>query len=627
MASQMRFHWRLMLISMAVIALAMAAVHLYLTRTIRDILLAQRRETLTQEVRMAVAQFAGQWEEAAASGTVNEIVNRIGRRLHVRATVIDGDGKVLWDSEVRVVDLARLANQADRPEVRSAWEGSVGRHLRSVESTEREMQFVAKTIPGLRDGRVVMRLGAPLNHVEQLEDRVSRAMWAASALGLALALLLSYNVSQYISRPIEKLTRVARSVAAGNFDEEVPSVASSREFRDLARALDSTRQQVRDRIADIVGEKSRLETILSDITVGILVTGRDGRVLLTNHTFEQFFGVMPPTEGRPPVEMIRDVQVQEAIEHTLRTGEARTQAMTTSGLPERHFDVHVGPIRRKGAGMGVVAVFYDTTELHRLERARKDFVANVSHEIRTPLTAIKGCADTLAEGALEDRETAERFVQTILAHSDRLQLLLEDLLDLSRLQSDRLAIEKEDFSIRRVVDRAYDSIRQQADDKGIGVAVTVQDELTVRGDPKLIEQAVVNLLDNAVKYTPQGGQVRVAARRLGTDEVFAGEDAENTPRFVLAGDAGYADEDSRQVGAGESVALEVVDTGIGIASDALPRVFERFYRVDKGRSRSLGGTGLGLSIVRHIIEAHGERVYAKSVLGAGATFGFTLPIV
>ena len=215
------------------------------------------------------------------------------------------------------------------------------------------------------------------------------------------------------------------------------------------------------------GEKSRLETILADITVGILVTGRDGRVLLTNHTFERFFGVMPPTEGRPPVEMIRDVQVQEAIEHTLRTGEARTQTMTTSGLPERHFDVHVGPTRREGAGMGVAAVFYDTTESHRLERARKDFVANVSHEIRTPLTAIKGCADTLAGGALEDRATADRFVQTILAHSDRLQLLLEDLLDLSRLQSDRLAIEMEDFAIRRVVDRAYDSIRQQAEVKAL----------------------------------------------------------------------------------------------------------------------------------------------------------------
>ncbi len=622
----MRLHWRLMLICLAVVAMAMAAVHMYLTRTIRDILLAQRRDALTKEVRTAADYLAGQWEEAATSGTVNEIVNRIGRRLDARATVIDGAGKVLWDSEVRVEDLSRLANQADRPEVRSAWEGSVGRHMRSGETPEQDMLYVAKTVQGPEGGRVVLRLAAPLTHVGQLQDRVNRTMWTASALGLALALLLSYNVSQYVSRPIEKLTQVARSVAAGNFDDEVPAVAFSREIKDLARTLDSARQNIRDRFADMVAEKSRLETILSDITVGILVTGRDGRVLLTNHTFERFFGVMPPTEGRPPVEMIRDVQVQEAIEHTLKTGDARTQIMTTSGLPERHFDVHVGPIRREGGGTGVVAVFYDMTELHRLERARTDFVANVSHEIRTPLTAIKGCADTLAEGALEDRATAERFVQTILAHSDRLQLLLEDLLDLSRLQSDRLAIEMEDFAIRTVVDRAYDSIRQQAEGKGIAVAITVQDELTVRGSTKLIEQAVVNLLDNAVKYTPQGGQVWVAARRLGTDAVFAGADAENEPRFILETGAGHPAGDSRPVAAVERVALEVVDSGIGIPSDSLPRVFERFYRVDKGRSRSLGGTGLGLSIVRHIIEAHGERVYAKSVLGAGATFGFTLPI-
>lgn len=458
-------------------------------------------------------------------------------------------------------------------------------------------------------------------------NRTVHEILLAALLGLALALLLTCIVSRSLSRPLRKLTGVARSIGAGDFDERVPSDASPLEIRDLARALDSTRQQVRDRVAAILGEKSQIETILADISVGILVTGSDGRVLLTNRAFERLFGVTSPTQGRPPVEMIRDVQVQEAIERTLRTGEDLTRTMTTSGVPERHFDVRVGPVRRDGAGMGVVAVFYDTTELHRLERARKDFVANVSHEIRTPLTAIKGCADTLAEGALDDRATADRFVRTILTHSDRLQLLLEDLLDLSRLESDSLTIEMRDFPIRGVVDQAYDAVRQQAAGKGIAVMVEVQDGLSVHGDPKLIEHAVANLLDNAVKYTPEGGQVRVVSRRLASDEDPGGADVENTPLVVLDPDSGHPTGVSSLLVEGERVALEVVDNGIGIPSDSLPRVFERFYRAEKGRSRSLGGTGLGLSIVRHIIESHGERVYARSVLGDGSTFGFTLPIV
>ena len=463
-----------------------------------------------------------------------------------------------------------------------------------------------------------------VEHAGRLQERVNPAVLLAAALGLTMALVLAAIFSRSVLQPIRKLTEFSRAMAGGDYAREPPFIPSPPEITDLATSLASARRQVQERTADILGEKSRLEAILADITVGILVTGHDGRVLLTNHTFDRLFGVTSPSEGRPQVEMIRDVRVQEAIEHTLKTGETLTRTMTASGLPERHFDVHVAPIRRENVGMGVAAVFHDTTELHRLERARKDFVANVSHEIRTPLTAIKGCADTLAEGALEDRGTADRFVQTIRTHSDRLQVLLDDLLDLSRLQSDTPPIEIEDFAIRRVVDRAYDSIRSQAEANDIVVEISIQDEPVVHGDPNLIEQAVVNLLDNAVKYTTRGGQVRVAGRRLMSEEIFAGTDAANAPNVVLAAHPGNTDEASVPGATGERFALEVTDTGIGIASDSLPRVFERFYRVDAGRSRRQGGTGLGLSIVRHIVEAHGERVYATSVLGAGSTFGFTL---
>ena len=365
---------------------------------------------------------------------------------------------------------------------------------------------------------------------------------------------------------------------------------------------------------------------MGSITEGILVVDITGHVLMSNRAFERLFGLTGPTQGRLPVELVRNVEVQTAIEAVLSGSGARTQTMTTSGVPVRHFDVHVAPFLQDGEAIGVVAVFYDITELYQLERVRKDFVANASHEIRTPLTAIKGCADTLADGALNDAAAAERFVHTIVVHSKRLQLLLEDLLDLSRLESGKLVLDLEPVSIHQIVTRAAESVNQIADEKDISIDYEISTDLRVRCDAKHIEQAVVNLMDNAVKYTPEGGSVRVSVQDLEgeMDEVHQGT--------VLAPpDAGDSINDQPvHIGGTKRrdlprVAVEISDTGLGIPSESLPRVFERFYRVDKSRSRQMGGTGLGLSIVRHIVGSHGERVYARSELAVGSTFGFTLP--
>ncbi len=618
----MRLHWKLMLTYTSVIVLVVASVHLYLDRAMRAFLVGQLGDTLTREVRLAGAYLRRDLSDRPPPETLDGLADLLGQRLGVRATVTDGTGRVLGDSEVRLEDLAGLENHADRPEVREAWSGRMGRSLRYSATLKQEMLYVAEVVPGVGDGRVVMRLAMPVRDVGQIQKRIHDAIWAASVLALALALALAYGGSRFVSRPIVDMTQVARAVASGDFtgETQAPGV-SVRELRDLAGALDGMRRQIQERIGQITVEKSRLEAVLDSIAEGMLVTDRDGHVQMINRAFERLFGTTGPAEGRMPVELVRSGEVQEAIERTLATGRATTQGMTLPGVPEWHLDVHVAPILQEDACIGSVTVFYDITELLRLERVRKDFVANVSHELRTPLTAIKGCAETLVERALADRAVAERFVQTILSHSDRLQHLLDDLLDLSRLESGKLELAPEVCPIRRVVQTGVGSVVQSAEEKEIAINLDVPEEVEVRCDPKLIEQTLINLLDNAVKYTPNGGSVWVVVRSfVGTD---SGSELSIPSVSPEAGERPAPDGE----GAEARIVLEVTDTGIGISSDALPRVFERFYRVDKGRSRAMGGTGLGLSIVRHIVEAHGERVYARSELGKGSTFGFTLPVV
>lgn len=344
------------------------------------------------------------------------------------------------------------------------------------------------------------------------------------------------------------------------------------------------------RIAELGADKSRLEVIIESITEGILVTGRDGRILLVNRALGRLLNLQANAQGRPAAEFVRQAAVQQAIDVCMQ--QSRGGALEVElggGGTARHLDVHVAPIIEDAECIGVVAVFYDITRLRQLERMRRDFVANVSHELRTPLTAIKGYAETLADGALDDRAAAGRFVGIISLHADRLNLLLDDLLDLSRLESDQFKIEKRTCDLRRLVDSCSAAVSSAAEQKNIELNCQIDDGIAVRCDPQHIEQALINLLDNAVKYTPEGGRVQVAMR-----------DVEGV------------------------IWLDVSDSGIGIPSADLGRIFERFYRVDKGRSRALGGTGLGLAIVRHVVEAHGEKVRVTSQLGEGATFSMSL---
>ena len=549
-------------------------------------------------------------------GGLTSVINEMGSHLGVHATLINGKGRVLADSEVDPSDLITLENHADHPEIIAALRQGRGSSLRYSNTLGTEMLYVATAVPEISDGNFVLRLALPLRDIEHIEQLISRALWMTSILGLGLILLLAYATSRYISRPILDAIWFVRNIASGRLKHRTLRVGSTRELRDLGTALDDMRRQVQIHIGQITLEKSRLEAVLTSITEAILVTDQNGRILMSNRTFENLFGVSDASEGRMPIELVRHRDVQDAIEQTLKTGQVMFLDLIRSDGRERHFDVQVAPILQDDHTTGSVTIFYDITELRRLERIRKDFVANVSHELRTPLTTIKGCASTLADGALNDREASRRFVQMINTHADRLHNLVEDILDLSRIESGALPLETGVYPVNEVVNSVVGQIRPLAKEKTLDIEIDIKENVQVQCDRKLIEQALLNLLDNAVKYTPEGGKIRIQTR-----DFKRAENVDENRRNGLKEVGNAAKIRTRRI------ALEVKDTGIGVPLSDMDRIFERFYRVDKGRARAMGGTGLGLSIVRHIMDAHGERVYVESEQGKGSTFGLTLPKV
>ncbi len=434
------------------------------------------------------------------------------------------------------------------------------------------------------------------------------AALAGGGGGLAMGVVLA--------RPLRGVVGAVRTMGDGGPGAWTTPRLPPTELLELQRALGELHARQGRDTSELRGEIERLEVILDSITEGILVTDGDGRVLMANRALRDLYGLTRPLLGRRMVEAVRNAEVSDAVEGAL-AGRGPTSCEITAGTgTPRYLDVHTAPIPGAEGVTGTVTVFYEVTHTRRLERMREDFVANVSHELRTPLTAIKGCAETLADGALRDPDAARRFVDVIANHADRLTTLLNDLLDLARLESEQTALEPTETRVARLVETARDAVSRVAADKGIRLEAAVPDELAVRCDRRLIEQALINLVDNAVKYTAEGGTVRVSARGLPRRQAKADLDGRGWSSPTVSRTDGEESLDA--------VVVEVADTGIGIPSDEVGRVFERFYRVDKGRSRVLGGTGLGLSIVRHAVELHGERVFVDTELGRGSTFGFTL---
>lgn len=408
---------------------------------------------------------------------------------------------------------------------------------------------------------------------------------AASASALVLAAFLSKN----LLRPIRQISGVVRALAQGRFEARA-SVEFRDEPGDLAQTLNRMASGLQEKVFGLTEDRARLGAILSSMIEGVLVLDREGNILLLNRAIEQ---MLPSAEGiaagRPLIETWRHHQLNLLVEKVLKSGVGQAAEISILMPEERVFFVQAS-VAREG-NIAVVLVFHDVTHLKQLERIRKDFVANVSHELKTPLTSIKGYLEALLEGAKDDPERCVEFLGIIRKHTDNLNAILSDLLQLSTIESGLYRWRRESISVSDLVEKAVQVVQPAAEKKRQALSVVLgEPPISLTGDADKLGEVLVNLLDNAVKYTPEEGKITVEAQQ---SDVM--------------------------------VRICVSDTGVGIPPKDIPRIFERFYRVDRARSRELGGTGLGLSIVKHIVEAHGGKVSAQSEVGKGSQFILTFP--
>jgi two-component system phosphate regulon sensor histidine kinase PhoR len=417
-------------------------------------------------------------------------------------------------------------------------------------------------------------------------------IWS-SLLGLLLVSFFAYLMFKHIAYPIQRMTEVVRGLTA---DHQIRAIYPYDELGDLARIIDEMASQLRKKIAEVSEDKEYLQTILKGMMEGVLVVDEKKRIKMMNKALHALLPVSSDVVDKTPLEIIRNAALESAIDRVLQGRKSEAFEMEVPAAGGKALEVNVvaissGSKDSDGTVLGVIAVFHDITRLKKLEKIRQDFVANVSHELRTPLTTIKGYAETLLEGALKE-DVASQFVQVIKRHTDRLTKIVEDLLTLSKIESREFQLKKEKISITEFIDDVLDFVKEAAQRKRITLSKgEISPFLDVIADRHSLEEVFVNLLDNAIKYTPEKGDVTISA-------------VENT--------------------LGE-IQFSVKDNGIGIPREDIPRIFERFYRVDKGRSQEMGGTGLGLSIVKHLIQAHGGRVWVESQPGKGSVFYFTLP--
>lgn len=585
-----RLIWQLYPSFLLIIVISVVGVAWYGSQSLHKFHLNQVAEGLKSRAHLIEKQISTDLTNRNFE-QIDNFCKQIGAASSTRITVILPNGEVIADSDEIP---SRMENHADRPEFQDALKRGSGNSLRFSETLGKRMMYLA--IPIKQDGKVlaVARTSVPIIAIDEALKSIYKKLFWSGVIIAVCAAVISLAISKRISRPVERMTEVAKRFASGQLACRVP-IPNVSELAELAQTLNEMARQLHDRINTITKQRNESEAILSSMVEGVLAVDSDKHVVSINKAAANFLNLDPKqVQGRSVEEVIRNLDFQNFVINTLKSEKPIETDISLSIDGGNLFGLHGTCLTDdKGNRSGAVIVLNDMTRIRRLEDVRRDFVANVSHELKTPVTSIKGFVETLLDGAINEPEQSKRFLEIIANHADRLNAIIEDLLSLSRLEEDseKRRLSFEEIPLKPTLASAVELSKVKAEEGQITIELMCDGDISTKINSALLEQAVFNLIDNAIKYSEKGSSIRVSCQK---------ED--------------------------DKILITVQDNGCGIEKKHLSRIFERFYVVDKGRSRKLGGTGLGLSIVKHIAQVHGGYVEVESTIGKGSTFEIHLPL-
>jgi two-component system phosphate regulon sensor histidine kinase PhoR len=580
--------WRIAVPYVVLILVATLGLTVYVSGQVEQVRLSDLEAQLLAEARLLADRVVPLLDDGGDPEILDALARHWSSLQDARVTIIGADGTVLGESHE---DRTQMDNHLSRPEVQEALTAGQGTSRRYSATVRYEMMYTAVPVKAMGSENVlgIMRVALPLRDIEANVGRLRQEIMAAGLFTAVVAGLLALLIAARTTRPVHQLTRVAQRLAGGDLGARL--LPSGRdEIGQLTRAFNDMADRLREQMTILAEERGRLSAVLDHMADGVLITDESGQVQLLNAAAARLLATTEERAlGRSFAQVVPHHALIELWKECRERGEEQVQAVEIS----RHglfLQAIITPFEEADVE-GYVVILQDLTHIRRLETVRRDFISNISHELRTPLAGLKALVDTLRGGAIKDPPAAKRFLKRMDTEVDALTQMVEELLELSRIESGQVPLRLAPAAVAEVVIPPADRLRPQAERAGVVLAIQLPDDVPrVLADVDRARQVVSNLVHNAVKFTPPGGTITVAARP-----------------------------------AGDEVTIFVQDTGVGIPADDLARIFERFYKAD--RARSGGGTGLGLAIAKHVVQGHGGRIWAESVEGEGSTFYFTLPTV